>query len=155
MYIDPLLVFTLKRGKVCKLKKALYGLKQSPRAWFGKLSYLMEYGFKQAVVDHTLFYKRDGDHITFLIVFVDDMIVISSNSTKIEKLQRYLAKEFEMKDLGIVKYFLGSEVSRSKQGLFLSQWKYTLDLLIETSNSACELMDTPIKINHGLFIYPN
>ena len=45
---------------MCKLKRALYGLKQSPRAWFGKLSYSMnEYGFKQALADHTLFYKRD------------------------------------------------------------------------------------------------
>ena len=107
------------------------------------------------MVDHTLFYKKDVEDITLLIVYVDDMIVIGRNSTKIEKLQSYLAKEFEMKDLGALKYFLGIEVSRSKQGLFLSQRKYTLDLLAETSNSACEPIDIPIKINHGLSIYPN
>ena len=116
---------------------------------------MKEYSFKQAMVDHTLFYKKDVEDITLLIVYVDDMIVIGRNSTKIEKLQSYLAKEFEMKDLGALKYFLGIEVSRSKQGLFLSQRKYTLDLLAETSNSACEPIDIPIKINHGLSIYPN
>ena len=143
--MDPPPRFTPKGGKVCKLKKALYGLKQSPRAWFGKLSYSMkEYGFKQAMADHTLFYKRDGDDITLFIVYVDDMIVTGSNSTKIEKLQSYLAKEFEMKDLGPLKYFLGIKVSRTKQRLFLSQRKYTLDLLVEIGNSACKLVDTLI-----------
>ena len=58
-----------------------------------------------------------------------------------------------MKDLGALKYFLGIEVSRSKQGPFISQWKYTLDLLIETGNYACEPVDTPIEVNHGLSIY--
>ena len=154
--MDPPPRFTPKGGKVCKLKKALYGLKQSPRAWFGKLSYSMkEYGFKQAMADHTLFYKRDGDDITLFIVYVDDMIVTSSNSIKIEKLQSYLAKEFEMKDLGPLKYFLDIKVSRTKQRLFLSQRKYTLNLLVETGNSACKFVDTLIEINHSLSIYPN
>lgn len=121
VYMDPPPGFTPKEAKVCKLKKALYGLKQSPRAWFGRLSYSMkEYGFKQALADHTLFYKRDGDDITLLIVYVDDMIVTGSNISEIEKLQCRLAKEFEMKDLGALKYFLGIEVSRSKEGIFLS-----------------------------------
>ncbi|KAI9162634.1 hypothetical protein LWI28_029108 [Acer negundo] len=74
---------------------------QSPRAWFGRLSYSMrEYGFKQALADHILFYKRDGDDITLLIVYVNDMIVTGSNISEIEKLQCRLAKELEMKDLG-------------------------------------------------------
>ena len=68
---------------------------------------MKEYGFKQVMADHTLFYKRDSDDITLLIVSVDDMIIIGSNSTKIEKLQSYLAKEFEIKDLDAIKYFLG------------------------------------------------
>ena len=55
---------------------------------------MKEYGFKQAIANHTLFYKRDGDDITLLSVYVDDMIVTSSNFTKIEKLWSYLAKEF-------------------------------------------------------------
>ena len=92
--------FTPKEGKVCRLKKALYRLKQSLRAWFGRLSYAMKgFGYKQAVTDHTLFFKRDGDDITFLIVYVNNMIVIGSSSKEVEKLQSHLVKEFEMKDL--------------------------------------------------------
>lgn len=69
------------------------------------------------------------------------MIVTSSNNSEIEKFRCYLPKEFEMNDLGFLKYFLQIEVSRSKQGLFLSQWKYTLDLLIETGHFACAPVD--------------
>ena len=75
---------------------------------------MKEYGFKQVMTNHTLFYKRDGDDITLLIVYVDDMIVTGSNSTKIKKLQSYLAKELEIKDLGPLKYLLGTKVSWSK-----------------------------------------
>ena len=112
VHIDPPLGFTPKGGKVSKLKMALYGLKQLPRAQFGRLSYLMNgYGFKQIMVDHTLLYKRDVDDLTLLIVYIDDMIVRRSNFIKIGKLQSYLDKEFEMKDLGALKYFVGIEAS--------------------------------------------
>lgn len=107
------------------------------------------------MADHTLFHKRVDTDITLLIVYVDGMIVIGSNLYEIEELQYFLAKEFEMKDLGALKYFLGIEVSQSKHGLFLSQRKYTLDLLAETGNSACKPVDTPIEVNHGLSIYPD
>ena len=154
VFMDPPQGFTLEEGKVCRLKKALYGLKQSPRAWFGRLSHAMEeYGFKQASADHTLFYKRNYNDITVLLVYVDDMIVTGNNKEEIENLRSYLAKEFEIKDLGTLKYFLGIEVSRSKQGLFLSQRKYTLELLAETGMSACEPIDTPIEVNHGLAFF--
>ena len=154
--MDPPLGFTPKEGKVCRLKNALYRLKQLPRAWFGRLSYTMKgFGYKQAMADHTLFFKRDGDDITLLIIYVNDMIVTSSSPEEVKKLQSHLAKEFEMKDLRTLKYFLIIEVSHSKHELFLSQQKYTLDLLNEIGNSACEPLNTPIEVNHGLSIYPD
>ncbi|RVW94742.1 Retrovirus-related Pol polyprotein from transposon RE2 [Vitis vinifera] len=62
-------------------------------------------------------------------------------------LQNYLSREFEMKDLGPLKYFLGIEVSRSSEGIFLSQRKYALDLLQETGMSGCQPVNTPIEKN--------
>ena len=53
------------------------------------------------------------------------------------KLEDYLSSEFDMKDLGRLKYFLGIEVNRSKQGIFVSQRKYVLDLLGETGMLGC------------------
>ena len=78
------------------------------------MSYTIEgFGYKQAIADHTLFFKRDGDDITLLIVYVDDMIVTGSKPKEVEKLQSHLTKEFEMKDFGTLKYFLGMDVSHS------------------------------------------
>ena len=111
--------------------------------------------YKQAMAYHTLFFKIDGDVITLLIVYVDDMIITGNSLKEVEKLQSHLAKEFEMTGLGTLKYFLGIEVSLSKHGLFLSQLKYTLDLLNETGNFVCEPVNTPIEVNHSMSIYPD
>lgn len=141
---------------VCKLKKALYGLKQSPRAWFGRFTKSMkEFGYSQSNADHTLFIKKHQGKITALIVYVDDMVVTGNDDEERKALQSYLSKEFEMKDLGPLKYFLGIEVSRSTKGIFLSQRKYTLDLLEETGMSACQPIDTPLDGGLKLFFEPN
>lgn len=136
-----------QRQKVCKLKKSLYGLKQSPRAWFGRFTKSMTtFGYKQSNSDHTLFLKKLHGKITALIVYVDDMIVTGNNPEEMKALKEYLSKEFEMKDLGPLKYFLGIEVSRSSKGIFLSQRKYAADLLHETGMSACQPpVDTPME----------
>ena len=73
------------------------------------------------------------------------MVVIGNDPDERKALQSYLSREFEMKDLDHLKYFLGIEVSRSNKGIFLSQRKYALDLLQETSMSACQPTDTPIE----------
>ncbi|CAL2254674.1 unnamed protein product [Prunus armeniaca] len=72
-----------------------------------------------------------------------------------QNLQKYLASEFEMKSLGDLKYFLGIEVARSKHGIFLSQRKYTLDLLAETGMLDCKPIDIPSEQNHKLGLYPD
>ncbi|KAL0421755.1 UNVERIFIED_CONTAM: Retrovirus-related Pol polyprotein from transposon RE1 [Sesamum latifolium] len=98
----------LKYSKqVCRLKKALYGLKQSPRAWFGRFTKSMKsFGYKQSNSDHTLFLKHNKEKVTALIVYVDDMIVTGNDPEERKALQKHLAREFEMKDLGQLKYFL-------------------------------------------------
>ena len=102
--------------KVCRLKKALYGLKQSPRAWFGRFTKAMiAMEYKQSQGDHTLFIKHfDHGKITALLVYVDDIIITGDNMEEIEVLKKCLAKEFEVKDLSKLKYFLGIEVAYSK-----------------------------------------
>ena len=120
------------QGEGCRLKRALYGLKQSPRAWFGRFSAAMKrFGYKQSNLDHTLFLKRSGNQITCLVIYVDDMVITGNDSKEIDRLRSKLFQEFEMKDLGQLKYFLGIEVLRSREGIFINQRKYILDLLAE------------------------
>ncbi|CAN6586683.1 unnamed protein product [Malus baccata var. baccata] len=141
---------------VCRLRKSLYGLKQSPRAWFGRFTQVMRrFGYYQSHSDHTLFVKRGSGKVTALIIYVDDMIITGDDSEEMMKLEQNLATEFEMKNLGDLKYFLGVEVARSSKGIFLSQRKYVLDLLKETGMLGCKPVDTSIVEKHYLGIYPD
>ena len=140
--------------KVYKLQKALYGLKQSPRVWFGKFTDAMKRnGYHQANSDYILFINCKNGKVTLLIIYVDDMIVTSDDTKEIKNMQKYLSSEFEIKDLGGLKYFLGIEVARSKEDVYLSQWKYILDLLSKTGMLDCKPAQTHIVQNHHLAIY--
>jgi len=78
------------------------------------------------------------------------MIITGSDIEEISQLKNNLFREFEMKDLGGLKYFLGIEVIRSNKGIFISQRKYIMDLLAETGMVDCKPIDTPMQVNHGL-----
>ncbi|KAL5706521.1 Beta-galactosidase 8 [Ranunculus cassubicifolius] len=145
--------FQLANGSqhVCKLKKALYGLKQSPRAWFERFSQAVKcLGYLQSQADHTLFVKCVDGATTILIVYVDDIIVTGDNTAEILKMKELLAKEFEIKDLGRLRYFLGIEVARSGDYIFISQRKYALDLLRDTGMLGARPANTPVEQNHKL-----
>ncbi|KAG7599415.1 Reverse transcriptase RNA-dependent DNA polymerase [Arabidopsis suecica] len=133
-------------GKVLKLNKAIYGLKQSPRAWYHKLSTtLLGRGFKRSEADHTLFTLPSQEGIVVILVYVDDIIISGNDKVGIQDTKDFLKSVFDIKDLGELKYFLGIEVCRSKEGLFLSQRKYTLDLLDEVGKLGAKPAKTPLE----------
>jgi len=132
-------------GKVCRLKKSLYGLKQSPRAWFDRFRRAMVgMEYRQTNADHTVFFKHHGAHTTILAVYVDDMIITGDDESEIAQLKVRLGKEFEVKDLGQLRYFLGIEIACGAEGIVLSQRKYVLDLLTETGMLGCRPASAPI-----------
>lgn len=133
-------------NKVCRLRKSLYGLKQSPRAWFEWFTKVVKgYRFVQCQSDHTLFVKHFPEgKLAIIIVYVDDIILTGDHEEKIDLLKKLLTKEFEIKDLGNLKYFLGMEIARSKKGIAVSQRKYVLDLLNETGMLGCKPAETPM-----------
>jgi Reverse transcriptase (RNA-dependent DNA polymerase) len=99
------------KDKVCCLKRSLYGLKQSPRTWFDKFSMAMKkLGYQQSNANHTMFIQRKGEKICILVVYVDDIVLTGNDLVEMKRLKASLAKEFEMKDLGELRYFLGIEV---------------------------------------------
>lgn len=131
-------------------------LKQSPRAWIRRFCSAMKLcGFKQSNSDHTLFLKHRGKLVTVLIIYVDDIIITGNFEKEISNLQEHLATKFEMKNLGGLKYFLGIEVARSSQGIFLLQRKYVLNLLPKTCMLNYKPAYTPIVQNHRLGEHPN
>jgi len=99
-----------KESHVCRLKKALYGLKQAPRAWYSRIdTYLQELGFTKSDANMNLYFIVVGEEPLILVLYVDDL-VITSPERLIKGCKRDLASEFEMKDIGLVYYFLGLEV---------------------------------------------
>ena len=95
---------------VCKLKKAMYGLKQAPRTWYGRIdSFLSSLGFTKSKAYSNLYYKVEYGNPMMLLLYVDDMFVTCMDGL-INNMKRKLAVEFEMKDLGMMLYFLDMEV---------------------------------------------
>lgn len=133
-------------AKVCCLRKSLYGLKQAPRCWFEKLTTTLKgWGFKQSYSDYSLFtYIKDGKSLHVLI-YVDDLVVAGNDLDMMKKFKAYLSECFHMKDLGKIKYFLGIEISRGSEGMFLSQRKYALDIVAEAGLLRCKSVATPME----------
>ena len=116
--------------KVCRLRRALYGLKQAPRAWFAKFSTtISQHSFSTSSYDSALFFQHSNHGITLLLLYVDNMIIIGDDVQGIQDLKRFLGQHFEMKDLGPLSYFFDLEVSSSSEGYYLTQAKYTFDLI--------------------------
>jgi hypothetical protein len=118
-----------EKSYVYRLKKSLYGLKHAPRAWYEKMDgFLMSLGFNKSVTDPNLYYHTVGDESLILVLYVDDLFLTGSERL-IAECKRVLTYEFEMKDLGMMHYFLGLEVWQRANEIFPSQGKYTVEIL--------------------------
>jgi hypothetical protein len=130
---------------VCQLRKGLYGLKQGARAWNQKIRrYLKSIGFEQTHSDHCVYINKDTDVI--LALWVDDLIIFSKNTSAIEEVKDQLRKEFEMKDLGELKYFLGIQVKRDRklQQIHIDQSTYIKAILKRFEMHNSKPAETPI-----------
>lgn len=104
-------------------------------------------GFKKSVNEHT-FYKNTEENgkVLLVCIYVDDIVCLSSLTDLITKF-KFEMKEFDMSDLGMLSYFLGIEVLQDEKGVFLTQRKYTLDLLRRFNMINCKASPTPMCIN--------
>jgi hypothetical protein len=106
---------------VCRLKKSLYGLKQAPRAWYAKMdNFLIAIGFSRCHSDPNVYTKKVGIHLIILVLYVDDLILTSSDPKNLNHVKTNLKKKFEMTDLGFFHYFLGLQVLQTNEGVLLS-----------------------------------
>ena len=113
--------------KVCKLKRSIYGLKQASRSWNHRFDQVIkEYGFKRSVEEPCLYIKSSGSKIAFLILYVDDILLIGNDIPMLSSVKVWLQNHFQMKDLGEAQRILGIRIyrDRSKRMLALSQESY-------------------------------
>ena len=113
-----------------RLRKALYGLKQALRAWYSRVNaYLLDNGFDKHDDEPTLYIKESDGNIAIIVLYVDDLIFTSSDDFLITDFKEVMKSEFEMTDLGLLKYFLDIEVKQTKNGIFISPVKYVTSIL--------------------------
>ncbi|XP_043717828.1 uncharacterized mitochondrial protein AtMg00810-like [Telopea speciosissima] len=140
----------LRKGDnmVCKLNRSLYGLKQASRNWFSKLSTaLQSFGFSQSQADHSFFVLRQGSASIFILIYVNDIIITGSDMALLQDIKTRICTTFHTKDIGPLKYFLGIELARSQQGLYLCQRKYTLNILSDSGLTGTRPVDFPMEQN--------
>ena len=133
------------------MSKALYSLKHAPRAWYERLrDFLIEKGFKIGKVDTILFAKKMNEEIFICQVYVDDIIFGSTNVDFCKELGDLMSKKFEMSMIGELSFFLRFQVKQLKEGVFISQDKYTQDLLKRFKKMDCKPIKTPMTSNGHL-----
>lgn len=138
---------------VCPLCKSLYGLKQAPRAWFERFSsHQQSIGFEVSSVDQSLLAWLSFTAILIPLLYVDDIIITANNSSSNTSLIWELGSTFAMKDLGYLHYFLGIEVHRTTDKLFLSHTKYAVDLLQKFKMDGAKPISTPMVNGNKLSI---
>jgi hypothetical protein len=117
---------------VCHLKRTLYGLRQAPRAWHMRLKEeLGNFEFVASMADAALFTGIIAGERVYLMVWVDDILVAARGAERIAKVKAHLAEKFDVRDLGEATYFLGMELTRSREAriLKLTQKKLTGELV--------------------------
>ncbi|KAI3692000.1 hypothetical protein L6452_31805 [Arctium lappa] len=119
---------------------------QASRNWYHKFTtFLLSLSFKQSKADHSLFIYETENITVVALIYVDDVIITGNCLNKIQEIKKQMDKEFSVKDLGPLKYFLGIEVAKTSDGLVLSQRKYTLDILKDSGKLGCKPSSFPIE----------
>ncbi|GJY79267.1 retrotransposon protein, putative, ty1-copia subclass [Tanacetum coccineum] len=98
---------------VCKLKRSIYGLKQASRQWNKRFDdEIKKLGFIQNRDEPCVYQKASGSYVTFLILYVDDILIMGNNIPMLQDVKSYLGKCFATKDLGEAAYILGIKIYR-------------------------------------------
>jgi hypothetical protein len=115
---------------VYKLNKSLYGLKQTARVWYECLrDFLIENDFRIGKADSTLFTRKMGKYLFVWQIYVDDIIFSSTNKSFCDEFSKIMTDRFEMSMMWVLTFFLGFQIKQAKERTFISQMKYTRDIL--------------------------
>ena len=113
----------------------------------------MDLGFTKSKEDYNLCFKVEEVIPMMLLLYVDDLL-LTGKEELIKDARRRLASKFKMNDLGMLHYFLGMEVWKSADGIFLGQGKYAMEILNRFGMMECKDMATPMASNLKLWLMP-
>jgi hypothetical protein len=138
---------------VYRLRRALYGLKQASRAWYSRIeAYFLKERFEKCPYEHTLFIIKSsqGTSLLLMCLYVDDLIFTGNDETLFSSFKHSMMKEFNMTDLGRMRYFLGLEVLQRADGIFICQRKYAQEVLERFNMVGCNAVYNPIVLGFKL-----
>jgi hypothetical protein len=136
---------------VYKLHKTLYGFKQAPRVWYECLrDFLIDNSFKIGKCDSTLFTKRMGKDLFVCQIYVNDIIFGSTNKSFCDEFSKIMTDRFKMFMMEILTFFFGFQIKQVKDGNFISQIKYTHDILKKFGMDKIKPIKTPMGTNDHL-----
>lgn len=131
---------------VCLLDKALYGLKQAGRAWYHCIDReMMNLKATRSDADPCLYFIGPAEDRTHIIIYVDDILILSRSDEKIDEVRDFLNTRFEIKDLGDVRYCLGLEFERGVNGIKICQKGYVDEILERFGMNECRPVNTPME----------
>ena len=139
--------------RVCKLQRSIYGLKQASRQWNKKFDEeIKKFGFTQNFDEPCVYHKVSGSNTTFLVLYVDDILIMGNHIPSLNEVKEYLGNCFAMKDLGEAAYILGIKIDRdrSKRLIGLSQSAYMDKILKRFNMQNFKNGYLPIQVEHGL-----
>jgi hypothetical protein len=130
----------------CRLKKFIYGLKQALRQWYLKFDKVInKFGFAENQVDNCIHIKINGSMFIILVLYVDDILLASSDKNLLHEAKGFLSSNFDMKGLDDASYVLGIEIhrDRTKGVLGLSQKAYIEKVLKKYNMHECSTTPVP------------
>ncbi|KAL2227745.1 UNVERIFIED_CONTAM: Retrovirus-related Pol polyprotein from transposon TNT 1-94 [Sesamum indicum] len=138
--------------KVCKLVKSLYGLKQAPKQWHEKFDKtILAFGFTVNENDKCIYCKVKGDKLIILCLYVDDILLIGSCLDIIIETKSFFKNKFEMKDMGEANVILGIKLTRSTDGIAISQSHYVEKIIEKFGYQNSRIAKTPYDPSVALF----
>jgi len=133
VFVEPPPLMDLPKGKCYRLERSLYGLKQSPRLWNNTINkFLIEIGFRRLTTDACIYVKgapNSTQPYTILALYVDDLVVMSSDDDALVRIINQLKQRFTMKDFGTLEHLLGTEIFQEERKIWVSQRNFAIQLL--------------------------
>jgi transposase InsO family protein len=137
-------------NKVCKLNKTIYGLKQAARNWNKAINEtLVNAGYRQSAIDKCLYIKGSGENVTYILLYVDDVLVVSKDENNITKIIDVIKSKYNIKDLGDISHFLGMEVKKDMEGNYMiNQSSYILKIVEQTGLKDAKDSKLPLEVGY-------
>lgn len=150
IYISLPEAFPEKEGTICKLNKSLYGLKGSPRTWNDKFhDFMLSLSFVRSENEYCIYIKTTKTYKIYILIYVDDLLLAGTDEKEVNNIKDILHKTFKMKDLGLIKNFLGmiitQDITTSK--ITINQSNMVKSLLVKFGMQNCKPLSTPMDVN--------